>query len=350
MARTSKTSLLRSFLGLAVCFAIASGNACAKALNGRDGSEANRGTGILTPDSVADAHGFLSAFDGTCLFYRYWTASLPDPPQAVVLVLHGIGAHSGPFKMIGDALTQRGFVVYALDTRGHGFSCGKREDVPNETTETQDIETMVQFLHRSYPGSRIFLLGYSMGGIFALNYASEEHSEIAGLVLIAPVVQLSAKQEILTVTRNPLLIPCAMFCASKPVVSLTQDRLPPDLHARGLILQLRSDPIAYRKVSARYIWHLARETRGWNKHAAPRVDIPTLIVRGDADSVVPMKACQKLLTLLPTSDKELEKFRNVPHTALWSPETPAILERVGDWVTARDGAKKLPRDNFGDAQ
>src|SRR5271155_5356218 len=56
----------------------------------------------LTPDTVADAHGFLASSDGTCLFFRYWPAAVAGDlrkdadPQEVVLVLHGIGAHAGP--------------------------------------------------------------------------------------------------------------------------------------------------------------------------------------------------------------------------------------------------------------
>ncbi len=306
--------------------------------------------------SVADPHGFLTSSDGTCLFYRYWPPAialdsqknaepqkyadaqkhveLPNDadPQEVVLVLHGIGAHAGPFRVVADGLNPRGIPVYAMDTRGHGFSCGKRDQVPDAATENRDIEAMVAFLHESYPRAKIYLLGYSMGGIFALNYASREDSGLAGLVLLAPAMAVSARQDLSTALKNPLIIPCAMFCRSKLVISLTGDRLPKDPQSREEILGLRRDPLAYRKVSVRYVWELARATHGWPARAATGVEMPTLIVRGDKDSLLPLKTSKKLFAVIPASDKKFEAFPNVPHTALWTPETPKILESIAAWV------------------
>ncbi|MGC1581141.1 MAG: alpha/beta fold hydrolase [Candidatus Acidiferrales bacterium] len=292
----------------------------------------------LTPDTVADAHGFLESFDGTCLFYRYWPGAVAGNlhndanPQEIVLVLHGIGAHAGPFRVVAEGLNPRGIPVYAMDTRGHGFSCGERDEVPDAATENRDIAAMVAFLHESYPRTRIYLLGYSMGGIFALNYASQENSGLAGLVLLAPAISVSTGQELSTALKNPLIVPCAMFCRSKPVISLTGDRLPKDPLSREEILGLRRDPLAYRKVSVRYVWELARETHGWSARAAAGVDVPTLIVRGDKDSLLPQKASKKLFAVIPATEKKAEAFPNVPHTALWTPETPKILESIADWV------------------
>jgi alpha-beta hydrolase superfamily lysophospholipase len=292
----------------------------------------------LTPDSVADAHGFLASSDGTCLFYRYWPApnevasDQNADPQEIVLVLHGIGAHAGPFRVVADGLNPRGIPVYAMDTRGHGFSCGTRDEVPDAVTENLDIAAMVAFLRESHPRAKIYLLGYSMGGIFALNYASQENSGLAGLVLLAPALSVSAHQDLSTALKNPLILPCAMFCRSKPVISLTGDRLPKDPQSREEILGLRRDPLAYRKVSVRYVWQLARATHGWSARAAAGLDVPTLVMRGDKDSLLPLKTSKKLFAVIPASEKKFESFPNVPHTALWTPETPKILESIADWA------------------
>ena len=53
-------------------------------------------------EPIADQHGTLISADGTGLFYRYWPAE--DFNGRVVIVLHGIGYHSGPYKVIADAL------------------------------------------------------------------------------------------------------------------------------------------------------------------------------------------------------------------------------------------------------
>ena len=42
------------------------------------------------------------------------------------MVLHGIGYHSAPYKIVADALNSSGTEVYGLDARGHGLSQGRR--------------------------------------------------------------------------------------------------------------------------------------------------------------------------------------------------------------------------------
>jgi hypothetical protein len=77
-------------------------------------------------ESIADQHGILISEDKTCLFYRRWPAAGGSSSDRVVIVLHGIGYQSGPYKVIADALNPQGMDVYALDARAHGLSCGRR--------------------------------------------------------------------------------------------------------------------------------------------------------------------------------------------------------------------------------
>ena len=76
-------------------------------------------------EPIADQHGTVTSVDGTSLFYRCWPATDAWSGD-VVLVLHGIGYHSGPYKVIAEGLNPRGIDVYGLDARGHGLSCGRR--------------------------------------------------------------------------------------------------------------------------------------------------------------------------------------------------------------------------------
>ena len=50
--------------------------------------------------------------------YRRWQ---PDgQPVAAVLLVHGLGEHSGRYQHVADALVQKGFFVIAPDPIGHG--------------------------------------------------------------------------------------------------------------------------------------------------------------------------------------------------------------------------------------
>lgn len=111
--------------------------------------------------TIQDQHGVITSGDGTCLFYRYWPAYGAWNGH-IALVLHGIGYHSGPYKVVADALNPRGIDVYGLDARGHGLSCGRRDYIGVPAQVAGDVAAMVRFIRRR-AGAKIFLVNDSMG-------------------------------------------------------------------------------------------------------------------------------------------------------------------------------------------
>ncbi len=78
----------------------------------------------------------VSAADGTDLLVRHWPVDEAEaggawagPPWASVLLVHGLGEHSGRYEHVGDQLTGAGLDVTAYDHRGMGGSGGRRGDV-----------------------------------------------------------------------------------------------------------------------------------------------------------------------------------------------------------------------------
>src|SRR5207247_8889138 len=99
---------------------------------------------------------------------RFWPAE--SPGNRVVLVLHGIGYHSGPYKVIANALNPHGIDVYGLDARGHGLSCGRRGYLGTPAQTSEDVSAMVRFLKQQHPSARLYFLAVSMGGALAWGY------------------------------------------------------------------------------------------------------------------------------------------------------------------------------------
>ena len=143
--------------------------------------------------SIADQHGFVTSADETQLFYRHWPATGKWNGRTVV-VLHGIGYHSAPYKVIADALNPQGTAVYGLDARGHGLSQGRRGFIGTQTEVGADVEAMIRFVKQKRPSAKVFLLGDSMGADFALNYAKRNSREFAGLILLALALNLDLSQ------------------------------------------------------------------------------------------------------------------------------------------------------------
>jgi alpha-beta hydrolase superfamily lysophospholipase len=284
---------------------------------------------LRAAQTVADRHGVIASVDQTCLFYRYWPSEVPA--NRMVLVLHGIGYHSGPYKVIADALTPHGIDVYGLDARGHGLSCGRRGFLGTPAQTSDDVSAMIRFLKQQHPSARLYLLGESMGGALALDYIKDS-IDIGGLILLAPALNVNSAQ----VFRlgNLQLLPYFLFARRHPAISLVGKRLEESSRDPHWMAERRADPLAYKKVSFGYLGDIKSLVKNWKTEVAPRVHVPTLIIQGEDDRIVSRKDCNRFSQRLAGPDKTFKNYPGVRHTTLWDPETPVILDAVRQWIEA----------------
>jgi alpha-beta hydrolase superfamily lysophospholipase len=248
----------------------------------------------------------------------------------VVVVLHGIGYHSAPYKVIADALNPHGTDVYGLDARGHGLSQGRRGFVGTQAQVGADVESMIRLVKQQKPAAKIFLLGDSMGADLALNYAKRNSRELAGLVLLALALNLDLSQFLSLESLS--LMPYFVLAHREPVISLVGKRLEGSSRDPEFIARRRVDPLAYKNVSFGYLLDVQRIVFGWRWKIAPRVHAPTLLIKGGKDRVVSHRECVAFDKLSASTDKCFRIYPDVPHTTLWDPETPEILDVVGKWI------------------
>jgi acylglycerol lipase len=278
---------------------------------------------------IADRHGFVTSVDQTRLFYRHWPAS-GGWNGRVVVVLHGIGYHGAPYKVIADSLNPQGTEVYGLDARGHGLSQGRRGFVGTSAEVGADVECMIRLVQQQRPTAKIFLLGDSMGADLALNYAKRNSRELSGLILLALALNLDMSQFLSLESLS--LMPYFALAHREPVISLVGKRLEESSRDPEFIAGRRVDPLAYKNVSFGYLLDIHRLVFGWRWKIAPRVHAPTLLIKGGKDQVVSHRECVAFDRLSASADKCFKIYPDVPHTTLWDPETPDILEQVGNWI------------------
>jgi alpha-beta hydrolase superfamily lysophospholipase len=290
---------------------------------------------VMMPSEVAesspeitDQRGTIQSADGTALFYRYWPAARWN--GRTVIVLHGIGYHSGPYKVIADALNPGGTDVYALDARGHGLSAGSRGFVGTRAQVVADVDAMVEFVREQQPSGKVFLLGDSMGADFAVTYARVHGEKLAGKILMALALNLHLSQYMSLETAR--LFPNLLFALRKPVIDLVGERLENSSRDDDFVARRRSDPLAYKHISFGYLLDIQKLVWDWRWAIAPKVKTPTLIVKGGADTVVSHGECVGYHDRLAAEDKRLEILPDVPHTTLWDPRSEEILRLVCEWV------------------
>jgi len=135
--------------------------------------------------AVRPGQGYLRGVAGLRLHYQAWESATP---AAALLVVHGLGEHSGRYAAFGEDLARHGINVYALDQRGHGRSDGRRGHVRDFHRYLEDLERFRRTVSSDLPsGLPMYVLGHSLGGLIVLRYLQEFEGRIfAGAILSSP--------------------------------------------------------------------------------------------------------------------------------------------------------------------
>ena len=217
---------------------------------------------------------FLSE-DGLKL--REWRWRPEGKAKATIVVMHGLGEHSGRYRLVIDYLVRRGYSVAAFDLRGHGLSEGPLCYVDSFDEYVADLHLFLQRARAMDENAPVFLMGHSQGGTIALLYALAHEPQLAGLILSAPVVKLSDD-------ISPLLQSISGFLGSLlpklPTIRVNSSALSRDL---SVCRQYDGDPLVYHGgVPARMGAELVRATRRIQKQIGAFCT-PMLILHGCAD-------------------------------------------------------------------
>jgi lysophospholipase len=273
-------------------------------------------------------HRFIS-FDETPVFYR---AFKPEADKKCFLILlHGMGEHSGRYQNFAEFLAKRGIQSFIPDLRGFGQSGGKRGFVRHFADYTKDLEALHKFLVRSNPETPIFLLGHSFGGLIASSYLSSnaENSKPAGLILSSPLFGVKLHVAVWRKVLGNLL----SFCV--PSFTLDNPINPQKLtHDETLIEAYKKDPQVHHKVSARLYRELSLELKKTTL-MAKNISQSVLLLQAGEDQIVSKEASIAFYNSLNSKDKELEIYPSLFHEILNESSRETVFNRIADWISRR---------------
>jgi acylglycerol lipase len=96
---------------------------------------------------------------------RRWVPSAA--PAAVLMLLHGLGEHSGQYAHVAEAAAEAGIETWAPDHAGHGFSDGERVLVEHIDDLVADAETLLRRITGARPRVPVVVAGHSLGAAVA---------------------------------------------------------------------------------------------------------------------------------------------------------------------------------------
>jgi alpha-beta hydrolase superfamily lysophospholipase len=274
-------------------------------------------------DTIKVATEMLTMADGCKLFLRSWVTDSSD----VLLILHGLGGHSGWYINMGDALAARGLTVYADDHRGFGHSEGLPGHIDNYATYREDCYALVSEISRRHPDRKIYVLGHSMGGIFTTHLAAKYGQSMAGILYLNPWVEDSTPVPLgttLSILLTGLFKSKRYYQVARGTEVMTT--------RQEAIEMLNADPYWRRKQTASFLFQILL-MRLAVPRVAKQITLPVLVMQAGQDKSVLISGTRKLYEALASSDKTWKGYAEFSHDSEFEEEHSRMDSDIAEWIS-----------------
>lgn len=268
----------------------------------------------------------FSNIDQCEIYWQQWRP-IDREVQAVIGLVHGFCEHSGRYRSLVEALVPYGFVIHALDHRGHGHSGGERGHVHRFDHYRWDLHQWIrQTIDPEKGALPFFLIGHSMGGLITLDYALHHPNRLRGIVVSGPMLRLRLKVPAVKVLAGRLL--------SRVAPRFT---LPNELDSRMLshdpkVVKAREeDPLIKDVASSRWFTESMKASQQILQSAS-RLQVPALLMHGGDDPLTDPKATQEFFEALPISDKKWVEWPGMYHEIFNEIDRDQVFEVVRVWL------------------
>ena len=313
----------------------------------------------------------VSGIDGVSLHLSTWSPDDPTQAVGVVQLLHGQGEYSGRYTHVAEHLTERGFIVYANDHRGHGLTVfDPAEDAPEEHRIPghmadhdgwrkclADCGLIRGLIQREQPELPFFLIGHSLGSFMVQDLLIEDSTRWDAAILLGSAGgPLTLQQRMLEIVvrlqylvkgkRGPATwtdkVIMEAFAKQVGIKEYRSEWLTTDPE---MVLAAHHDPMMNFAASAQHWMDLAAAIKA---RAVPaniakvRADIPLWIASGQDDPIgqngEAVEALVKAYQTAGLTDVTLRLFDGMRHEMHNERERDAFLAEMSGWMLTKMAA------------
>lgn len=276
------------------------------------------------------AYSHFADVDGVRIHYQEKGTGTP------LILIHGFSSSTYSWKDVFEPLA-KSYRVIAVDLKGFGFS-GKPDGDYTRRAQAILVTHLLDYLKIE----KAWLVGNSMGGEVSLNFALQNPTRVAGLILIdsagvsVPGSNSLAPGYASTPFVGPVLI--ALALTSDKLVrqglekSFYEDARITDERVASYYRPLTTRGGQLAALRARTQWSLFPIEQELSK-----ISVPTLIIWGAEDALIPVAAGRKMNSLIKDSKLAIiEKCGHVPQEEL--PER--VLDELTKFIEGSSQANK----------
>ncbi|HVD61408.1 MAG TPA: lysophospholipase [Gemmatimonadaceae bacterium] len=249
-----------------------------------------------------------------------------ETPRAVVALVHGISEHSGRYTALVEHFPTAGFALCAFDLRGHGQSEGRRGHIDEWQQYTDDVLAFLEHVRARYPGVPIFIYGHSLGALIVTQFVLTHPEGLSGMIVSGIPLRPTG------VAKKPLVMLAKSLSRAWPTFSvslgLDGSRLSRDPE---MIRAYEQDKLVHHTATARW----GTETLATIASVRTRlgeIDLPILILHGEADRVNSVEGSRDLFSGVSSQDKELHVYPGGTHEPHNDTIRDQVAHEVEEWI------------------
>lgn len=262
----------------------------------------------------------------TGILYRSWPAA---KPEAVLLLVHGLGAHSARWQDLSDFLLKKSISSYAIELEGFGETKGPEGHVDSFGVYLRDVNFLREVIIRENKGRKVMLLGESMGALISFLTVARRPNLFDGLICISPAFANKLKFSIFEYAKifsSLLYNPRKKFSLPFTYGMCTQDEV--------CQKSMEKDPTEHKSVSSKLIYELIAAQV---KAAAlkEKVKTPLLFLLAGDDKLVDSRASKRIFKSLGVQDKTLIEYPGMYHALSIDLGREKVFQDIVNWVKTR---------------
>ncbi len=214
----------------------------------------------------------------------FWKAKAP---KATLVIVHGMGGHSGRYHHIAEAFVAQDFNVLAYDNFGHGKTSGKRGHNPGYEHLLDVLAIIIEKAAALAPDKPIFLYGHSMGGNLVINYTLRKKHSLLAVVVSSPFLRLAFEPPKWKISLGKIvqkIAPSITLGNELDVSHISRDS--------AEVKKYVNDKLVHSKISANYAL-VFLETANWAIQNAKTLEVPMLVVHGTGDRITSHKGSEE---------------------------------------------------------
>ncbi len=226
---------------------------------------------------------FTYPFHKTTFFGQFWK---PQKAKAIVVIIHGMGEHSGRYEHVAKKLVTNDYAVIAFDHFGHGKTGGKKGHNPGYSFVLDSITELIKKSQEFFDDLPIYLYGHSMGGNAVINYVLRRESSVKGVIATSPFLRLAFEPPAWKLSLGKFMQKIA------PSITLGNELDANDISRDPIEVQKYiEDPLVHDKVSPNFSLSFI-DAGEWAISNANLLAIPMFILHGTDDKIIDYKGSE----------------------------------------------------------